>query len=164
MDHNMHFSAFHLDAQSAPEAFPLIRIAMPGLEQRRWIEHCDTVVHQGGGVLGAFAGDRALHGIAAYWPDADLRLGRVLRVDPLVTFELGPTSQVRLTLCRAIELLCRGLGARGMVVTAPSRGLDGGESLKLEEWARAGLSLDSIQYRKTLQAVVPKAADQFRLT
>jgi hypothetical protein len=132
-----HFLTSALDEERFDEALPLVRMAIPGLDRERWHAHCRQMARQGGGVLAA-AADGALHGIASWHPDEDLRLGKVLRVEMIVALELSSANPVRAALCETLETLCAAHDAVGIALSVPVRDRGGAASSFPESWRRAG--------------------------
>ncbi len=132
------FLTSSLDDRRFAEALPLVRMAIPGIEDARWLAHCRQMARLGGGVLAAAAGDSELQGIASWRPDEDLRLGRVLRVEMMVALELSVANPVRTALCDALEALCLVHDAIGVALSLPIRERDGRPTALPETWRRAG--------------------------
>lgn len=133
-----HFLTTQLDDDRFREALPLVRMAIPGIDERRWFAHCYQMIRLGGGVLAAATKDAALHGVASWRPEEDLRLGRVLRVEMMVAFELSLANPVRTALCDALEALCGDHDAIGVALSLPIRERDGQPTSFPETWRRAG--------------------------
>jgi hypothetical protein len=149
-----HFLTLQLDPEGLCEALPLLRLALPGLDELRWVAHCEDLVRAGGGVLAVAAADGAFHGVALYRPQSDLRRGKVLRVDMLVAYELSPAGPVRAALLAALEDTCRNVEARGMVLLVPDTGLGTIGNRKSAPFERAGFRSEA--------ALMWRAADQYR--
>ncbi len=132
-----HFLTYELDEERFDEALPLVRMAIPGLDRERWRAHCRQMARQGGGVLATAAGN-ALHGIASWHPDEDLRLGRVLRVEMIAALELSGANPVRAALCEALEALCVVHDAVGIALSLPLRDRGSAPASFPESWRRAG--------------------------
>lgn len=143
-----HFLTSALDEERFDEALPLVRMAIPGLDRQRWRTHCRQMARQGGGVLAA-AADGALHGIASWRPDEDLRLGRVLRVEMIVTLELSDANPVRAALCETLEALCAAHDAVGIALSLPVR--ERGAASFPESWRRAGFRRQSLSMCKPIR-------------
>jgi hypothetical protein len=137
-----------LDEERYDEALPLVRMAIPGLDRERWRAHCRQMARQGGGALAA-AADGALHGIASWHPDEDLRLGRVLRVEMIVALELSGANPVRAALCETLEALCVAHDAVGIALSLPVR--DGAPSSFPESWQRAGFRQQALLLGKPVR-------------
>jgi hypothetical protein len=133
-----HFLTVQLDQDRFGEVLPLVRIAIPGVDEQRWFAHCHQMIRLGGGVLAAATEDFSLHGVASWRPEEDLRLGRVLRVEMLVALELSHANPVRTTLCDALEALCASHDAVGVALSLPIRDRDGQPTSFPETWRRAG--------------------------
>lgn len=144
------FTVTHLDDDQLGEAYALVRAAAPDVSAERWHGFARMLRARDGGVLGAFAGDSTLHGIAAYRPETCLRGGLTLNVDALVTFELNRASPARAALCRALDLLGHALGCASVTVTMPGRGYADPASARARGWAGLGLALDSVVFKKNL--------------
>jgi hypothetical protein len=148
-----HFLTLQLDPEGLCEALPLLRLALPGLDELRWVAHCEDLVRAGGGVLAVAAADGAFHGVALYRPQSDLCRGKVLRVDMLVAYELSPAGPVRAALLAALEDTCRNVEARGIVLVVPGTGLG-------TIGNRKGASYEGAGFRSEA-ALMWRAADQF---
>ena len=146
------FQTVQLDEARFAEAVPLVRLAIAGIEQDRWLAHCRQMIALGGGVLGAAAEDSALHGVASWRPDEDLRLGRVLRVEMMVALELGVANPVRTALCESLESLCGDLGAVGVALSLPVRDRGRGPAPFPDTWRRAGFRREALFLCKTLRS------------
>ena len=133
-----HFSTFRLDRERFGDALPLVRMAIPQIDRPRWIAYCEALIRLDGGVLVATAADGGMHGLAIYHPEEDLRLGRIVRVDAMVAFELNPSNPVRLALCEAVAARCSALGASGVMLTVPERDPGDPGSGRARRWASAG--------------------------
>jgi hypothetical protein len=129
------FELFH---DRLGEALPLVRMAVPGVDERRWFAHCHQMVRLGGGVLGAAAEDAALQGVATWRPEEDLQLGRLLRVEMMVALELSVANPVRAALCESLETVRGDLEAVGVALSLPARDRDGRLTPLPETWRRAG--------------------------
>jgi hypothetical protein len=113
-------------------------MAVPEIDRPRWTDYCENLARLNGGVLVAAASDNGMHGLATYHLVEDLRLGRVVCVDAMVTFELNPANPVRKALCEAIEALCDTMEARGIMLMIAER--DSGDQCasKAKGWESAG--------------------------
>ena len=145
------FSVSHLRTDMIPEAYALVRIAVPEVTFERWQEFADALIANGGGILGVFAGDATLHGLATYEIDNVLRHGRRLKVDTIVTFELTRLAPARKALCEALECRAAELGCTAMVLAMRSHGYADDASVKAEGWTTLGFGLDSITFARNLQ-------------
>ena len=148
------FTVSHLQAGQIAEAYALVRMAAPEVEPERWQAFADSQLGRHGGVLGVFAGDSTLHGVAAYRPDESLRHGRTLRVDTIVTFELNRSAPAREALCEALALLGRALDCASVTVAMPGRGYADPASAKAAPWSALGLALDAVLFVKKLPQAV----------
>lgn len=144
------FLTFDLFHDRLGEALPLVRMAVPGIDERRWSAHCHQMIRLGGGVLAASAEEGALHGVASWRPEEDLRLGRVLRVEMMVALELSDANPVRTALCDALEALCEGHEAVGIALSLPVRERDGRPTAFPETWRRAGFRRQALFMCKTV--------------
>ena len=133
-----HFAIFELNQGRLCEALPLVRMAVPEIDRPRWTNYCENLIRLNGGVLVATASDDGMHGLAIYHPVEDLRLGWIIRVDAMVTFELNPANPVRKALCEAVEKLCDTMEARGIVLMIAERVSGDPGSSKARGWESAG--------------------------
>jgi hypothetical protein len=132
------FSTFRLDRSRVCEALPLVRMAIAVIDQHRWLEYCEHLIRLDGGVLVVTAGDGGIHGLAAYHPEDDLRLGTIIRVVALVAFELNRANPVRQALCDALDALCDSMDAHGvLLMVSPGSSPDPGSN-KARSWESAG--------------------------
>ena len=152
------FTIAHLYDEQIEDAYPMVRMAAPDLSLERWVEFGLSAIAGEGGVLGAYSGDGTLHGVAVYCPDDRLLAGRVLRIEPMVTFELNPRSPARAALCEALELLAAAKGCRQLVFHLPSRGHADPQSDKGEGWRRLGMALETVTFVKPLKWPAPQGA------
>lgn len=148
------FTTFELNHERLVEAFPLVRMALPGIDQERWLAHCYSMIGRAGGVLAAAPWEGAIQGVATYRPDDDLRLGRVLRVEMLVTLELSAANPARAVLCEALESLCLDHDACGIALSVPVRS-DGAEGFP-ESWERAGFRRQALLVCKSARPPRPE--------
>lgn len=144
------FTVSLLSGAQIREAWPLIRMAAPEVPLERWEDYARSLLERGGGLLGLFAGDATLHGAATFLPEDDLRHGRALRVDNIVTFELNRSAPARRVMCEALDLIAEGFGCAAVILTMGSRGYADPASPKAEGWHRLGLELDAVLFAKTL--------------
>lgn len=133
-----HFSIVELDQGRLCEALPLVRMAVPEIDGPRWTNYCENLRRLNGGVMVAIASDDGMHGLAIYRPVEDLRLGRIVCVDAMVTFELNPANPVRKALCEAVEKLCDTMEARGIMLMIAERVSGDQGSCKARGWESAG--------------------------
>ncbi|MGZ8282116.1 MAG: hypothetical protein ACXWUN_04070 [Allosphingosinicella sp.] len=133
-----HFRTFRLDPSRLGEALPLVRMAFPDFDRLRWTEYCGNLVRLNGGVLVAATSDEDIQGLAIYHPEDDLRLGRIVRVDAMVAFELNPANPVRQALCAGVDALCDTMEARGILLMMNERDAAGPGSERTRIWERAG--------------------------
>ncbi|MDT9600885.1 hypothetical protein [Sphingosinicella rhizophila] len=147
----MQFSVSELRKDQIPEAYALIRMAAPEVAFQRWREFADALIADGGGILGVFAGDWTLHGLATYEVDDVLRHGRTMKVDTVVTFELNRLAPARKALCEGLERRAAELGCAAMMLAMRSRGYADGRSDKAEGWTALGLDLDGVTFAKVVQ-------------
>ena len=148
-----HFLTLQLDPERLCEALPLLRLALAGLDELRWVAHCEDLARAGGGVLAVAAADVAFHGVALYRPQSDLCRGKVLRVDMLMAYEFSPAGPVRAALLAALEDTCRYVEARGIVLVVPDTGPGTIGNRKGAFFERAGFRSEA--------ALIWRAADQF---
>ncbi len=139
-------STFQLEPVRFGEALPLVRLVLAGLDRAGWRAHCAAIVGLGGGVLASAAPGGALHGIASWRPDHDLRLGPVLRVEMIAALELSPANPVRASLCSALEQLCMERDSAGLLLNLAFRLADLPSSLA-ESWPRAAFRPQSFFVR-----------------
>jgi hypothetical protein len=118
-----HFAIEHLDEERLLEAWPVVRMANIHANADWWLSEAAALIDRGGGILAARAADGSIHGVAAYEVARNPRLGRVLSVNTLVTFELSRRAPVRHALCDGLELLASAFDCHGMLLPLPSKGL-----------------------------------------
>lgn len=146
------FTAIHLSPTKLDEALPLARMAAPMLTAERWRRFAHILDTCSGGVLAAFADDGRPHGFAAYWVDDSLVHGRVLRVEPMVTFEIARAAPVRATLCRALEALATAKSCERLVISTASRGYADTQGAKSRAWASLGMEIGAVSLVKRIEA------------
>lgn len=144
------FSVIHLPLDRIEETLPLARMADPALTTERWRRFARILDKCSGGTLAALDVEGRTHGLAAYWVDESLVYGRVLRVEPMVTFEISASAPVRAELCEALELLAQARSCESLVISTGSRGYAAGDGGKLGGWARLGLDLAAVSLVKRL--------------
>jgi hypothetical protein len=142
------FELHHLRRDQMPEAYPLVRMIAPAVTPEQWLEYSAALLARGGGVLGVFAGDATLHGIATYTPEDCLRYGRVLRIENLVTFELNRGAPARQALCEGLELLGSALGCAAVVISVWGHDYAHDARRKCLGWSRIGLAPDGLLLAK----------------
>lgn len=133
------------------QAYPLVRMTAPEVTLEQWREHAGRLFATGGGILAVSAGDSSLLGLATYRPEEDLRHGRVLRIDTIVTFELSHTSPARQALCEGLDRLARELGCSAVTLTLDCRGYVEPACPKCESWLKLGLEPETVTLAKTLR-------------
>lgn len=116
------FTIIDLEADELAQAWPLVRMASPWLDQATWQSSAEELIGHGGGVVAVVAPDGWLHGLATYQPIDKARAGRVLYVETLVTFELIRRAPVRQFLCDCLEWLAPALGCDTIAVSMPAGG------------------------------------------
>ena len=144
------------DAQTAA-ALPLVRMVAPEIGRDQWLSHVARLRSRGGGVLGLFAFD-TLQGVAGWRPDDDLRSGRTLRVDPLVTVELTQAAPGRAALCEALERVARETGCSSLVLSVAERGYADPRSGKRAGWSALGFDLEAVTFSRRLGPQATTAA------
>ena len=130
-------------------AFPLVRMAMPELDPKSWSRFVAGLSGRGGAMLGVFAGDATLHGIAVYRIEESLK-GHRLAVDALVTFELNRAAPARAVLIDALEQEAARNGCASLSLTLPARKLDRTSATRMRPWLDLGLNPDSIVLGKSI--------------
>ena len=151
------FSVIHLPLDRIDETLPIVRMAAPLLTAERWRRFARILDNCSGGTLAAVDGNGRPHGLAAYWVDESLVHGRVLRVEPMVTFEISGSAPVRAALCEALELLAQTKSCDSLVISTGSRGYADGDGEKARGWARLGLELAAVSLVKRLPARPPSS-------
>jgi hypothetical protein len=146
------FTVSPLQPEQIPAVWPLVRMGRADLSLEEWNAYARKLLEGSGGILGAFAPGSRLQGIATFRPDIDLRFGKALRVDLIVTFELKRDAPVRQVLCDAIDLIAEGFGCKGVVMTMGCRGYADPSSAKAETWRALGLGIEAVLLTKKLTA------------
>jgi hypothetical protein len=142
------FTVVNLPEDKYDVALPLVRMSAPLTTLHHWREFVRTLFAGTGGILGAFAADDRPLGIAAYCPDHTLLHGRVLRVEPLVTFEVNRAAPVRSALCETLEALARDKACEAIILSTGSRGLVDANGPKSAGWTGLGFDLASVDLVK----------------
>ena len=151
------FSVRQLACEQSPAAFPLARMAVPGLDLPSWSRFVAGLAEQGGSMLGVFAGDATLHGIALYRVEESLR-GRRLFVDALVTFELNRAAPARAALMAALEREAAESRCATLALSLPAKGLVDAGATKAEAWVRDGFGFDAVVLSRAVDADAAVAA------
>lgn len=103
-------------------AWPLVRAAGPGMTLDEWLRYADLLAERGGGVIGVTGGGSALLGVATFETAETLHMGKVLKVDRLVSFELTRSAPVKTMLRGALDRIAPLLGCTAVLISANSRG------------------------------------------
>ena len=117
----MRFKVADLGSQELASAWPLVRSVAPEADLEQWESFGAALLERGGGIVTVSGEDEVILGVATYEPADKLRLGKVLQVEVLVTFELTRRAPVRLVLCDALDRIAPLLGCEAVAVTAPGR-------------------------------------------
>ena len=149
------FTVSRLETEQIAEAFPLVRMAVPGIAPDGWSRYAANLAAAGGAMLGVFAGDSTLHGIGVYRIEDSLR-GRRLAVDAIVTFELNRAAPARAALVDALEGEAVRCGCASLALTLPAKGYVDTGSAKAQAWLDDGFAFDSVVVARPLEP----AADQ----
>jgi hypothetical protein len=144
------FRIVHLGGEQIADCYPLVRTAAPEVSAERWQDFAEAAIRGTGGILGAYAGNLALHGVAVFRPDSCLHGGRSLRVDPMVTLELDGSAPVRAALCEALELIAMARDCGKLVLSLNSRGYADPAGRKALGWLKLGMDLEAVTFAKTL--------------
>ena len=152
------FTVTHLPEARFHEALPLVRMAAPFTTAQSWREFVRTLFAGTGGILAAIAADGRPHGIAAYWRDQTLFHGTVLRVEPLVTFEVSRNAPARAALCEALEDLARAKACKAIIISTASRGY-AEEGRKMAGWRSLGFEMAAVDLVKWLVPAIPSVSD-----
>ena len=123
------FTIQQLTREQLASAWPLVRARGAIIDLDRWLDAGRRLAANGGGILAVATAEGALHGVATYEPVEEVPVGRVLRVDTLVTFELSRRSPVRNALCAALAEFANRLQCDAITVALP-----GCESVAPEAW------------------------------
>ena len=143
------FTVSELESEQIAAAFPFARMAIPGIEPDSWARFADGLGANGGTILGVFASECTLHGMAIYRVGDSLQ-GRRLAVDAIVTFELNRTAPARAALVAALEHEAVRQGCASLTVNLPARGLDRSTAGRMLPWLNLGLNPDSILLGKPI--------------
>jgi len=155
------FRLSHLDSDQVRQAYALVRIGAPETTLEQWQAYAESLGGSGGGVLGVFAGDNTIHGVATYLPETSLRHGRILRIDNFVTFELSHAAPARQALCEGLNLLAKGLGCDAVTLTLSGRSYSEATCPKCDGWIALGLEPDGMTFaRKVGEAQSPQKPRQ----
>ena len=117
----MRFTVADLSREELASAWPLVRTVAPEADLDQWESFAAGLLDRGGGIIAVSGEDEVILGVATYEAADKLRLGRVLQVEVLVTFELTRRAPVRLVLCNALDRIAPLLGCKAVAVTAPGR-------------------------------------------
>jgi hypothetical protein len=142
-----------LDLDQAREAYPLVRHkARVSIEQ--WIGFCAYLASCGGGVLAVRAETGQIHGVAAYLPTQSLKLGRALRVEVFVAFEMWPASAVRDHLLTALDDIAEQRACPNLMLNLDVRGLIDNKAPKVRDWQDNGLLPSSVEFVRSAGTAV----------
>ena len=144
-------SVSNLEPDGMAEAYPLIR-RQARVGPERWQEFGKQLASRGGGVVAVRAEDQRVHGVAAYVPVVSLRHGTALRVEAIAAFELGHVALVRNALSAALDELARRLGCEVVMVSLDAKGLSSPRSRRRRGWEALGLSAETINFVRHLDA------------
>jgi hypothetical protein len=145
------FTVSQLESDLFAAAFPLVRMAVPGIEPSAWAAFVEGIGERDGAMLGVFAGDSTLHGVAIYRVEDSLR-GRRLAADAIVTFELNRAAPARAALIAGLEREAAQLGCAVLALSLPARGYVDAGSAKAEAWLREGFGFDSVMLSRPVEA------------
>lgn len=113
-----------LTEEQIPTAFPLARMAEPGLDLAGWIVRAKALIgRRERGIVALRAPSGVLQALAGWRVEADARIGRRLSVEPFVAFELGRKGVARDALWQELEALARRHGCDALQFAGTSRGL-----------------------------------------
>lgn len=143
-----------LESDRMAEAYPLIR-RTTRVSPDRWERFGRDLTSRGGGMLAAIAEDGGVHGVAAYLPVVSLKHGKALRVEAIAAFELGHAALVRNALSSALDKLAREKGCEVVTVTLDAKGLASPRSLRRRGWESLGLTAETIEFVRRLDANCP---------
>ena len=115
------FAIVHLNRDQLIDAWPVVRMSNSHASCDWWMSEAAELIERGGGVLAARALDGNIHGITTYAVARKAGVGRVLKVDTLVTFELSRRAPARHALYEALELLASAFDCRSIVLPLPSK-------------------------------------------
>lgn len=145
------FTVSQLEGDQIAAAFPLVRMAVPGIELGAWTAFVDGLGERGGAMIGVFGGDSTLHGVAIYRIEVSLR-GRRLAADAVVSFELNRAAPVRAALIAGLEREAARFGCAMLALTLPAKGYVDAGSAKAEAWLREGFGFDSVMLSRPVEA------------
>ena len=145
-----HFTVTTLESDQLAAVWPLVRTAVPGLAPAGWTEFAEALIERGGGIVAVAAEDGAFHGIATYEPAEKLGLGKVLKVETLVAFELSRRAPVRRLLCEALDRLAALLGCTAVAVSTTNRGFAAHMARKAQGLADPRELLDEVVFLRPL--------------
>ena len=115
------FTIEHLTSDQLAEAWPVVRMSNSHANADWWMSEAVALIDRGGGVIAARATDGTIHGVATYEIASKARIGRVLWVDLLISFELSRRAPARHALYEALELLAGAFDCRSIVLPLPSK-------------------------------------------
>lgn len=141
----------NLEPERLSEAYPLIRRGVR-VGPKRWERFGHDLAAKGGGVLAAFAEDKRVHGVAAYLPVVSLKHGNSLRVEAIAAFEFGHASLVRNALSAALDRLAREMNCEVVTISLDAKGLFSPRSRRRRSWESLGLTAETIEFVRHLEA------------
>ena len=113
------FAVRPLSPDRVDEAYPVVRAAMPDLSLERWRDFASRAVGEPAvspppGIMLVESAQGYIYGLCAYRLQHDIRHGRVLVIEELVTLGLVDGASVAATLIAALEERARELGCAAM--------------------------------------------------
>ena len=87
------------------QAYPLLRVFDPELDQAKWSSYAESVLGSSTdrGILTIQNVQRHIFGISAFWPKPDLRNGRVLEIENFAVVDISASRKVAWLLIRGLE-------------------------------------------------------------
>lgn len=146
-----HFIAEPLDRRHIAQAFPLVRLGVPGLTMDRWraFARAQLGARQRGGDRGILAVRNPagyIHGLVIFETSEDLHLGRVLLVSHWVTAQSVGSGAVVSALIAAVEKVARTHECEAVLASLPNltqaQGI--GDHWLAGHFKRAGFELQMI--------------------
>jgi hypothetical protein len=130
-------------------AYPLV-LRAARVQPARWAAFARELREAGGDIIGAWAEDGQLLGVATYRPTDSLRQDATLAVELIVAFEMSRDGPVRRALCAALEEIARRLGCASVSYTLAAAGSCEADSSRRRRWEELGLSLQTFGFVRSL--------------
>lgn len=138
-----------LSARQARLAYPLVRLADPGVTLERWLAFARRIGRRNAQRAGLVVLRNArgyMHALYSYQVEQDARYGARLRVRDLVVGRL-PGAALTEAILQSAEALAGSLGCDALLVDVPIPPTAGAHLISLDQLPSAALAPASVTYR-----------------